>query len=360
MSNNKSNNSSHRKGLQEQIKSFFPAAGKRVELPSIPSMWEEDGEDHINVHWSGKTELGKRRLPMAAKLFRPVNNPILGEFDTLLNLWGFVRAANPDDRMRKLQTKALFSLISETGGNFPAVVNAKALLFEAAYLTYMQNTQIAEALMKNTLPFDMYNTTEAVMPTRDKNAIWHSMSLTEISNALREGRNPNFFFLLDRAFIETHGLREEDYKVEHAYQGVVERWVGGKLPSSIVFADIYNKAREHMADDISKRASALAKKKEAFAAPVVEAVAEVPVEEAMEDANAGLPEVQGGEVLAEANDVLVPESEVEADAGEVVAEVVVEEAQAEVVVEVVAEDGNDVQGEPTETMEDANNGIEVV
>lgn len=304
-------NTKSRQSLAEQVKGAFPNAGKSA-LPSMPHMWEQDGIDHINVHWSGETDIGKK-LTLAFKLPKKVSNPLMGEFDSIQNFWGFIRAACPDDKMRTLTTKNLFTMIAETGGNHPGIVNAKAVLWEAAYLAFMQNGLIGEALMKNDLPFDVYDTSKAALPVRDKNAIWYSMALTEICNALHERRLPNFFFLLDRDYVNEHGLVASDYSARHAYVGIVRVFFRGKFPEKIDLEKYTKDLQNQFYKDVDARAAAVTKAavKEEVAAPeeLVPEPTAAPMAEVEAPVAADTVQVETAEIVGD-DDVVDPDAEV--------------------------------------------------
>jgi len=117
--------------------------------------------DHINFFTNVQTELGallstENRLPFA---FGPVNKDgvVQGDtFESLKCLWAYYRTSCLIDGFRTVQDfkiRKLYRTINE----FPKQESIFAVMVMGYYCKMLAYPTLAEALVKNTLPFDYYS-----------------------------------------------------------------------------------------------------------------------------------------------------------------------------------------------------------
>lgn len=250
------------KGVKGQLKSV---------LPSTPAVWNEEGGDHINISYQSASIIGRC---MTRTYKQKINHPVLGQFATLLNVWEFIRAAEPQERYRTALPKVMFDSIMRNGGYLkPDLVNAKAVVWHAAYILALQDPVLYRAFAENDLPFDCYQK-RSLIPTRNKNATWTVKAVTEIGDAIREDREPNLFFLFDLDYIERNGLKKKDYRTVQVYDGIVDHFLGGKWPDGFDIQAVMDSLQQSARD---KYHNALAAE-EAKAKPKTEVKEAVPVD----------------------------------------------------------------------------------
>lgn len=123
--------------------------------PSTPVRYlpEMDGVDHINIKQDGKTELGRMLAHFYESHFE---HPYLGPFDCMEGFWQYIRAAEPNDKLRTLVGLAAFSF----GKNLTLVrrKHFRDIIMDGNFAKIVQNTDIKEALTASTLPITQYYT----------------------------------------------------------------------------------------------------------------------------------------------------------------------------------------------------------
>lgn len=178
--------------LRRQIK---PPRRDNVKDPSpSPMLWKGDGEDHINIWERAETELGCI-LSHNSKL--PFNHSVFGRFGNMEAFWHYIQSEERDDRIRMMggQTLKNFSrkLTMTRVGNF------RAIIMDGNYQRIKQYEPIVSAITESTLPFDCYYVSpETQLRTRPIFFKWLMMGFEQIRQAIKEKREPNFEFLLDR------------------------------------------------------------------------------------------------------------------------------------------------------------------
>ena len=96
-----------------------------------PNSFLEEGVDHINISNQSKIHLGKLLDP---SYFKVINYPHIGKFNSVLNLWYWLKSGSLDDRLRfytgvNLKTVALNTACHNKVTNFRAII---------AYATYLK------------------------------------------------------------------------------------------------------------------------------------------------------------------------------------------------------------------------------
>jgi len=161
-----------------------------------------DGVDHINFFTNVQTELGallstENRLPFA---FGPVNKDgvVQGDtFESLKCLWAYYRTSCLIDGFRTVQDfkiRKLYRTINE----FPKQESIFAVMVMGYYCKMLAYPTLAEALVKNTLPFDYYSVHNGV---KKRTAVSKLMvnALYEVRRALKFKTLPRLESFLSRA-----------------------------------------------------------------------------------------------------------------------------------------------------------------
>ena len=160
-----------------------------------------DGVDHINFFTNVQTELGallttENRLPFA---FGPVNKEgvVQGDtFESLKCLWAYYRTSCLIDGFRTVQDfkiRKLYRTINE----FPKQESIFAVMVMGYYCKMLAYPTLAEALVKNTLPFDYYSVHNGV---KKRTAVSKLMvnALYEVRRALKFKTLPRLESFLSR------------------------------------------------------------------------------------------------------------------------------------------------------------------
>lgn len=162
-------------------------------VPS-PMKWQADGVDHINIWEDGSTELGKA-LSHRYKL--DFTNSVFGPFTTMEAFDRYVQSEERDDRLRRLTDKPLKNFAEKL--TFRQVTNFKAINMDANYQRIKQYKPLVDEMIASTLPFDVYYVArDNGMRIRPPRHAWFIAGMEEIRKALKEGREPDFTFLLDK------------------------------------------------------------------------------------------------------------------------------------------------------------------
>jgi hypothetical protein len=179
-----------------QIKSKIVKTPNGLKTPSAsPMKWLEDGVDHININGDSVTELGK---------FLSHNSPnsffhsLFGSFATMESFWFYIHSDERDDRLRVMSGRVLKKFSKNL--TIKKISNFRAIILDANWQRIQQYPPIITALKESTLPFDCYRYLDdtslvRVRPTFFK---WLIKGFEEIRLAVKEDREPNFTFLLDK------------------------------------------------------------------------------------------------------------------------------------------------------------------
>lgn len=125
---------------------------ERSTLPAGMAYAREDGVSHINIYSRGQTELGR----MLSHFYRsPFKHPFYGKFNSMEGFWYYVKAAKPDDQLRRLVgfEAKLYGKELPTGPLYDSFYD---VIVEANFHKIVQNPRIAQLMVDSTLPFDHY------------------------------------------------------------------------------------------------------------------------------------------------------------------------------------------------------------
>lgn len=95
-----------------------------------PNSLLEEGVDHINISSQSKTHLGKLLDP---SYFKVIRYPCIGKFNSVLNLWYWLKSEEMDDRLRNY-TGAKLKSIAPRPPSYKHITNFKAIITYATYL----------------------------------------------------------------------------------------------------------------------------------------------------------------------------------------------------------------------------------
>lgn len=95
-----------------------------------PNSFSQEGIDHINISAQSLSHLGKLLDP---SYFKTINYPYIGKFNSVLNLWYWLKSDSLDDRLRKYTGNRLKSILS-TSDTYSSVPNFKAIIAYATFL----------------------------------------------------------------------------------------------------------------------------------------------------------------------------------------------------------------------------------
>lgn len=179
-------NKSHRDQLRE-IRGALLVSNVQKDIPTHPSAWVKDGEDHINVSKNGNTDLGRWLSTSYAFDF---NHPVLANFRSMDNLSAFIRMSTFDDRVR---TQGNFGKVREmvqaAGGYLKNMVNYRAIMIHSLYLRALANERLLHQLITSSLPFDSYTQQEGTgLRQRFEPLIFMVAGLRDIREALKNRR----------------------------------------------------------------------------------------------------------------------------------------------------------------------------
>jgi len=171
-------------------------AKKRLQLKeptASPMHWKGDGVDHYNIWEIAETELGKFLMHSSLNGFR---HKLFGKFVSIESFWNYIQSEERDDQIRVMHGPILRTFIRKL--NMRRVKNFRAIIMDANWQKIRQNKEMMTMMAESTLPFDCYFiNTKIGVRTRPSFFKWVVMGFDEIRQALKEGREPVFDFLLD-------------------------------------------------------------------------------------------------------------------------------------------------------------------
>jgi hypothetical protein len=159
-----------------------------------PMNWKEDGLDHINIWSNAETELGK----VLAHEF-PLNfyHSVFGKFCSVESFWFYINSAERDDVIRNMSGKVLKDFSKKL--TKIRVLNFRAIIMDSNWQRIQQYPDIVEAIKMNELPYDTYYVNSSnKLRVRHAYFKWFNKGFEEIVRAIKEDRQPDFSFLLDR------------------------------------------------------------------------------------------------------------------------------------------------------------------
>lgn len=155
----------------------LPVTNTRNKLKFIRTLrpcarWVGDGIDHINISSGARTELGRALSPSFILKFV---HDAFGEKTSISNLW--------NDVDKFVGSKAVLN----------HEVELPFILLDAAWQRIKQYPKLADELLGEALPIDMYSYNEADLPFRRALAYWWLEGIYAIREALVESSEyPNF------------------------------------------------------------------------------------------------------------------------------------------------------------------------
>ncbi len=166
-----------------------------------------DGINHINIYNEGATELGTL-LSLETKL-RFVH-PVLGPFSHMTGYWTYVKSNSHRNAYRVKDPKTCLFLARRDNDINQQVTNFKAIIVAGLYYKVLASKELKEMLAESTLPFEMYyvkkeNEVNPVtgreiiydVKVKHKYAAWILPGFTEVRNAIREDRKPDYSSFID-------------------------------------------------------------------------------------------------------------------------------------------------------------------
>lgn len=114
---------------------------------------EIDGKEHINICFTGKTDLG-RMLSLESE--QKFVHPILGPFKSLTNYWAYIKSKSRTTSLRYAKASTCLSTIKKNKDIRENVENFKALIVRGCYYKIMSDNKLKEMVIESTLPFQMY------------------------------------------------------------------------------------------------------------------------------------------------------------------------------------------------------------
>lgn len=161
-------------------------------LPSLESLIGE-GVDHINIYINGESELGK----MLSHSYRmSINHSVFGRFSTMESFWYYIQSEHRNDEFRVLHGSALRKLFRKTPSK--TVPSFKAIIMDANWQK-IKHYKLEQMIADTSLPFDIYYIkNDSNLKIRPTFAKWLLAGFEEIRRAIKEDREPDFTFLLDK------------------------------------------------------------------------------------------------------------------------------------------------------------------
>lgn len=188
--------------IRQQLRNLTPAL-LHSSAPASANEWLQDGIDHINISRNSSVRLGQL---LNLDFTRHWEHRLFGPFRSLNSLWHFIRAKQKNDDIRGLTGYELKRFVDdECGGYGPTALHFRAVIMHSAYERVKQSQDMVNEMIKSVLPFDCYMTQESGLRRRFDHSLWFSGGYEEIRKALKEGREPNFAYLMDRRDGQDYG-----------------------------------------------------------------------------------------------------------------------------------------------------------
>lgn len=165
----------------------------RAPMPSA-NKWIEDGVDHINIWKDGKTELGQLLAHDSDLSFK---HNIFGPFGTMEALWYYIRSTERDDRIRNLHGQKLKNFARQLTN--VQVDNFRAIIMDSNWQRICAYPVLKDAIGASDLPFELYYVDRHTgLRVRPQYFPWLLEGMEEIRRAIKENREPDFAFLMDK------------------------------------------------------------------------------------------------------------------------------------------------------------------
>lgn len=165
-----------------------------------PMKWIADGVDHINIWESAVTELGQVLSHNSQIEF---THHIFGKFSSMEAFWHYIQSEERDDRIRSMAGRSLKNFAKKL--NTQRITNFRAIIMDSNWEKIKQHKLLLNAVKESELPFDCYFVDgKSGLRTRPAFFNWLNMGFEEIRKAIKENREPDFTFLLDRKDTEIY------------------------------------------------------------------------------------------------------------------------------------------------------------
>lgn len=181
---------------------FKPYYKPRAELPAVKDLIG-DGVDHINTHYQAETELG---IALSVYGDYPFNHPEFGRFRTVHGFMCWLSHPNQPDKYRNM-TATDAEMLRKVSPSIH-VPRYRYVMIEATMFKILAHPNLTAMFTECELRLDHYYRQTLVsnksIRVRPDNADWMIRGLTELRNALIEGRKPRIDFLLNEADRAVH------------------------------------------------------------------------------------------------------------------------------------------------------------
>lgn len=164
----------------------------------FPNSYDREGVDHINISYMSDLYIGRVFEP---SFRRVIKYPYIGKFNSVFNLWSWLKSDPLDDGIRRLNTHRLQELFRDAKFRNSYVPNFKCIIAYATYLK-IKNDKMAMGEIRK-LPKDV----TILSYTKPKGSDIRICSefaniivpiVNEIIAAVHENREPDFFDFQER------------------------------------------------------------------------------------------------------------------------------------------------------------------
>ncbi len=163
-----------------------------------PNSYQAEGVDHINVNPKSEFYVGRVFEP---SFLRVVNYPFIGKFRSISNLWVWLKVRPLDDSLRRIGLRDVQTILMNTAGRDSYVPNFKIIIAKATYLK-IKNDPVAmdeiKKIPKGTPILSYYKPKGSPVRICSNYANIIVPIVNEIIDAVREGKEPDFFHLAER------------------------------------------------------------------------------------------------------------------------------------------------------------------
>lgn len=153
-----------------------------------------DGEDHINTHHQGTTDLGKALSMYGDYEF---THSRYGRFRTVYGLMAWLGHVDQPDQYRTMAAQAVH-VNRQPRSQDQYIHNYHLTIVDATWQKICAYPELKKALIESTLPFDYYYHNvlkEGSVRIRNISSPWLIAGFEELRLAAKEGREPNLEFI---------------------------------------------------------------------------------------------------------------------------------------------------------------------
>lgn len=209
-----------------EMKKKLKALRKQESLPQ-PNRFGDDGVDHINLNFYGRTYIGKTLSVESSGSFY---YPYLGKFSSVNAFWVWLHDYNFNDNIRRMSRRRISEYKRTTKLNTSYIHNFQAMIAYATWLKVRNNKRFIEEVKKSEdLPLLCYYVVPSSgIRVQFNYAPWFVRIGKEIITAIKEDREPDFEqFVTDKDYSDFFytksilmalkarpGLTKEDIELE--------------------------------------------------------------------------------------------------------------------------------------------------